>query len=121
MREAYIVDAIRTPSGKGRPGGSLNEFKPVTLLVGLLHAMRERNEFPTSAVEEFICGVVQPVGDQGSCIPRTAILAAGYDETIAGLQINRFCGSGLDAFSVAANQVRAGVADLMLAGGVESL
>lgn len=121
MSDAFIVDAVRTPRGRGRAGGTLNEIKPVTLLVGLLKEMRERHQFPTAAVEEFICGVVHPVSDQGSCIPRTAVLAAGYDVTVAGLQINRFCGSGLDTVSIAASLIRTGSADLMLAGGVESL
>lgn len=121
MAEAYIIDAIRTPRGRGRAGGSLNEIKPVTLLVGLLKEMNRRYEFPTEAIEEFICGVVHPTSDQGSCIPRTAILAAGYDEKVAGLQINRFCGSGLDAVNIASSLIKSNLADLMLAGGVESL
>lgn len=121
MGEAFIVDAIRTPRGRGRAGGSLNEIKPVTLLVGLLKELKKRNDFPTSAVEDFICGVVHPTSDQGSCIPRTAVLAAGYDVTVPGLQINRFCGSSLDATSIAANLIRSGSADLLLSGGVESL
>ena len=97
MSEAFIYDAIRTPRGKGKADGSLHEVKPVNLLAGLLTDLQGRNAFDTAAVDDVVMGVVSPVGEQGSCIGRVAALNAGYAESVAGLQLNRFCASGLEA------------------------
>jgi len=114
--EAYIYEAIRTPRGRGRPSGSLHEVKPITLVVGLIHEMRRR--FPAldpAAIDDIV------LGDQGGVIARAAALAAGLPEVVAGLQIDRFCASGLEAVNIAAMKVRSGMEDLVLAGGVESM
>ncbi len=121
MAEAYIYDAVRTPRGKGRPDGALHEVTPVGLAVQVLQALRERNDLDTALVEDVIMGVVSPVGEQGAVLPRTAALAAGYDEDVPGVQIDRFCASGLVACNMAAAHVKAGEAELMVAGGVESM
>ena len=93
--EAFVYDAIRTPRGKGKKDGSLHEVKPVDLVVGLLDEVRKRNDgFDPDRVDDVVLGVVSPVGDQGGDIAKTAALAAGYPETVAGVQLNRFCASG---------------------------
>ena len=118
---AFIYDHIRTPRGRGK-NGSLHSVKPVSLLVGLIDELRERNpDLDTNAVDDFIAGVVSPVGDQGSVIPKAAAMAAGLPDTVGGLQINRFCGSGLEACNTAAQKVASGWDKLLLAGGVESM
>jgi acetyl-CoA C-acetyltransferase len=120
--EAFVYDAIRTPRGKGKKDGSLHEVKPVDLVVGLLDEVRKRNDgFDPERVDDVVLGVVTPVGDQGADIAKTAALAAGYPETVAGVQLNRFCASGLEAVNQAASRVRGGFEDLILAGGVESM
>ena len=120
--EAFVYDAIRTPRGKGKKDGSLHEVKPVDLVVGLLDEVRKRNDgFDPDRVDDVVLGVVSPVGDQGGDIAKTAALAAGYPETVAGVQLNRFCASGLEAVNQAASRVRGGFEDLILAGGVESM
>ncbi|RMF12716.1 MAG: acetyl-CoA C-acetyltransferase [Alphaproteobacteria bacterium] len=119
MAEAYIYDAVRTPRGKGRPDGSLHEVTPVNLAVQVLQALRDRNDLDTSLVEDVIMGVVSPVGEQGAVLPRVAALAAGYSEDVPGVQVDRFCASGLVACNMAAAHVKGGAADLMVAGGVE--
>ena len=120
--EAFVYDAIRTPRGKGKRDGSLHEVKPVDLVVGLLDEVRKRNDgFDPERVDDVVLGVVSPVGDQGGDIAKTAALAAGYPETVAGVQLNRFCASGLEAVNQAASRVRGGFEDLILAGGVESM
>jgi acetyl-CoA C-acetyltransferase len=120
--EAFVYDAIRTPRGKGKKDGSLHEVKPVDLVVGLLDEVRKRNDgFDPERVDDVVLGVVSPVGDQGGDIAKTAALAAGYPETVAGVQLNRFCASGLEAVNPAASRVRGGFEDLILAGGVESM
>ncbi len=121
MTEAYIFDAVRTPRGKGKKDGSLYEVKPISLVVGLMHALEARNNLDTSLVEDVILGCVTPVGDQGSDIAKTAAIAAGWSENVSGVQINRFCASGLDAVNLAAQKVRSGWEDLIVAGGVESM
>ncbi len=122
MPEAFVYDAIRTPRGKGKKDGSLHEVKPVELVVGLLDAVKERNDgFDPQRVDDVVLGVVSPVGDQGGDIAKTAALAADYPETVAGVQLNRFCASGLEAVNQAAQRVRSGFEDLILAGGVESM
>jgi len=120
--EAFVYDAIRTPRGKGKKDGSLHEVKPVDLAIGLLDAIQERNpSLDVNRVDDVVLGVVSPVGDQGGDIAKTAALAAGYPETVAGVQLNRFCASGLEAVNQAASRVRGGFEDLIFAGGVESM
>ncbi|WP_330261400.1 acetyl-CoA C-acetyltransferase [Streptomyces sp. NBC_00539] len=120
--EAYVYDAIRTPRGRGKANGALHGTKPIDLVVGLIHALRERNEgLDPAAIDDIVLGVVGPVGDQGSDIARTAAIAAGLPDTVAGVQENRFCASGLEAVNMAAAKVRSGWEDLVLAGGVESM
>lgn len=121
MTEAYIFDAVRTPRGKGKKDGSLHEVKPISLVVGLMHALEARNNLDTSLVEDVVLGCVTPVGDQGSDIAKTAAIAAGWSENVSGVQINRFCASGLEAVNLAAQKVRSGWEDLIVAGGVESM
>jgi len=120
--EAFVYDAIRTPRGKGKQSGSLHEAKPISLLVGLIDELRKRN--PTldpDRIEDVVLGVVTPIGDQGADIARTAALAAGLEKSGPGFQLNRFCASGLEAVNTAAQKVRSGWEDLLLAGGVESM
>ncbi|GAA3643424.1 acetyl-CoA C-acetyltransferase [Streptomyces chitinivorans] len=120
--DAYIYDAIRTPRGRGKAGGALHGTKPIDLVVGLIHELRRR--FPgldPAAVDDIVLGVVTPLGDQGADIARTAAIAAGLPDTVAGVQENRFCASGLEAVNMAAAKVRSGWEDLVLAGGVESM
>ena len=120
--EAFVYDAIRTPRGRGKKSGSLYGVKPVSLVVGLIDEVRRRN--PTldpELIEDVVLGVVTPVGDQGCDIAKTAALAAGLPDTTAGVQVNRFCASGLEAVNLAAQKVRAGSEELVLAGGVESM
>ena len=122
MAEAFIYDHIRTPRGKGKAAGSLHEVKPVDLVVGLLDEVRTRNpSLDPARVDDVVLGVVTPIGDQGGDIAKTAALAAGYPETVAGVQLNRFCASGLEAVNQAAARIRSGFEDLILAGGVESM
>ncbi|HEY0903934.1 MAG TPA: acetyl-CoA C-acetyltransferase [Marmoricola sp.] len=120
--EALVYDAIRTPRGKGKKNGSLHGTKPVDLVVGLLDAVRERNPgLDPNRIDDLVLGVVSPIGDQGGDIAKTAALAAGLPDTVAGVQLNRFCASGLEAVNQAASRVRGGFEDLILAGGVESM
>ena len=120
--EAFVYDAIRTPRGKGKKNGSLHEVKPVDLVVGLLDEVKDRNpSLDVNRVDDVVLGVVSPIGDQGGDIAKTAALAAGYPDTVAGVQLNRFCASGLEAVNQAASRVRGGFEDLILAGGVESM
>ena len=122
MAEAFLYDHIRTPRGKGKASGSLHEVKPVDLAVGLLEEVRKRNPgLDPDRVDDVVLGVVSPLGDQGGDLAKTAALAAGYPETVAGVQLNRFCASGLEAVNQAASRVRGGFEDLILAGGVESM
>ncbi|MFA7439383.1 MAG: acetyl-CoA C-acetyltransferase [Sphingomonadaceae bacterium] len=121
MPEAYIYDAVRTPRGKGKPGGALHEITPISLSVQLLEALRERNNLDTGLVDDVILGCVSPVGDQGADIARTAVLVAGYAQTTSGIQVNRFCASGLDACNIAAAKVITGEAQFAIGGGVESM
>jgi acetyl-CoA C-acetyltransferase len=122
MAEAFVYDHIRTPRGKGKKVGSLHEVKPVDLVVGLLDEIKERNpSLDPHRIDDVVLGVVSPLGDQGSDIAKTAALKAGYPETVAGVQLNRFCASGLEAVNQAASRVRGGFEDLILAGGVESM
>ena len=119
--EAFIYEAIRTPRGKGK-GGSLHGTKPLDLVVGLIDEMRHRHpHLDLAAIDDIVLGVVSPVGDQGGDIARTAAIAAGLPDTVAGVQVNRFCASGLEAVNQAAARVRAGWDRLVIAGGVESM
>jgi len=121
MTEAYVFDAVRTPRGKGKKDGSLHEVKPINLLSGLLRDLQKRHQFDTAKVDDVVMGVVSPVGEQGSVIAKVAALKAGWDFQCAGVQINRFCASGLEAVNMAAQKVRSGWEDLVVAGGVESM
>ncbi|MCC5036406.1 acetyl-CoA C-acetyltransferase [Streptomyces sp. WAC 00631] len=120
--EAYVYEAIRTPRGRGKANGALHGTKPIDLVVGLIHELRHR--FPgldPAAIDDIVLGVVSPIGDQGSDIAKIAAIAAGLPDTVAGVQENRFCASGLEAVNQAAARVRSGWEDLILAGGVESM
>ncbi|MFE5393871.1 acetyl-CoA C-acetyltransferase [Streptomyces sp. NPDC056568] len=120
--DAYVYDAIRTPRGRGRAGGALHGTKPVDLVVGLIHeTLRRFPDLDPAAVDDVVLGVVSPLGDQGADIARTAALLAGLPDTVAGVQENRFCASGLEAVNLAAAKIRSGWEDLVLAGGVESM
>ncbi|MCG8673654.1 MAG: acetyl-CoA C-acetyltransferase [Pseudomonadales bacterium] len=122
MAEAYIYDAVRTPRGKGKKDGALHSVKPVDLLVTLMDALTERNPgLKTEEIEDIVLGIVSPVGDQGAVLPKTAALKAGWATEVAGVQINRFCASGLEAVNLAAQKVASGWEDLVVAGGVESM
>ena len=121
MAECYIYDAVRTPRGKGRPGTSLNGVRPIDLAGAALKALRDRNQLDTALVDDVILGCVEPVGEQGGNIARVAALYAGYDMQAPGVQINRFCSSGLVAVNLAAARVMAGMDDVVIGGGVESM
>lgn len=121
MSEALIFDAVRTPRGKGKQDGALHSVKPVNLIAGLLRAMEQRNRLDTAQVDDLVLGCVTPVGDQGADIAKTAALVAGWDEQVAGMQLNRFCASGLEAVNLGAMKVRSGFEDLVVVGGVESM
>jgi len=120
--EAFIYEAIRTPRGRGKQNGSLHGVKPISLVVGLIGELRARfPDLDPAAIDDIVLGVVSPVGDQGSVIARTAAVAAGLPDTVAGVQLDRFCASGLEAVNTAAEKVRSGWNQLMIAGGVESM
>ena len=121
MSHAMIYEAVRTPRGKGKKDGSLHEVKPVDLLAGLLVKLQKRLGFDPAALDDVVMGVVSPIGEQGSVIAKTAALKAGWDFRVAGMQINRFCASGLEAVNLAAQKVASGWEDLVVAGGVESM
>ncbi len=121
MTDAYVLDHVRTPRGRGKPDGALHGITPIQLLTQVLTALRERNELDSSLIEDVIVGCVAPVGEQGANIARVAALNAGYAETVPGKQLNRFCASGLEAVNTAAALVMSGQADLVVAGGVESM
>lgn len=121
MTDAYIFDHVRTPRGKGKPSGTLHEITPVSLASQVLGAVRDRNNLDAAEIDDVIMGVVSPVGEQGGVLPRTAAVMAGYPETVPGLQLDRFCASGLVAVNTAASKVMSGQADLIVGGGVESM
>ncbi len=121
MTDAFIFDAVRTPRGKGKKDGSLHEVKPIDLAVCVLEALRTRNGFEPSEIDDIVMGVVSPVGEQGAVLPKVAALKAGWDVRCSGVQINRFCASGLEAVNLAAQKVASGWEDLVVAGGVESM
>ncbi len=121
MTEAYIYDAVRTPRGRGKSDGSLHTIQPVQLLTTVLQNLRDRNDLDTGLIDDVIMGCVTPIGEQGADIARTAVLNAGYAQSVAGVQLNRFCSSGLEAMNMAAAYVMSGQVDLIVAGGVESM
>ena len=121
MTEAYIFDAVRTPRGKGKKDGALYSVKPVDLVAGLLRALETRNKLDTSQVDDIVLGCVTPVGDQGADIAKTAAFVADWEESVSGVQLNRFCASGLEAVNLGAMKVRSGFEDLVVVGGVESM
>lgn len=121
MADAYIYDAVRTPRGKGKKDGSLHEITALSLATQVLEAIRDRNGLDTSKVDDVILGCVSPVGEQGADIARTAVLNAGWSQATAGVQINRFCASGLEAVNMAAAKVKSGEADFAVGGGVEAM
>jgi len=121
MTAAFIYDAVRTPRGKGKPDGSLHEVTPVQLGAQVLAALRDRNEVDTRYVDDVVFGCVSPVGEQGADIARVAVLQADYAQTTAGVQINRFCASALEATNMAAAKVMSGEADMAIGGGVEAM
>ena len=118
---AYIYDAVRTPRGKGKPDGALHEVKPVRLLADLLVALQARDGLDTARVDDVVMGCASPVGEQGGAIGKAATMLAGWDDSVAGLQLDRFCGSGLEAVNMSAARIMSGMEDLMVAGGVESM
>jgi acetyl-CoA C-acetyltransferase len=121
MADAYIFDHVRSPRGRGRANGALHEVTPVNLMSQVLGALRDRNELDTSRLDDVVLGCVSPVGEQGACIARTAVLNADYAQSVPGKQLNRFCASGLEAVNSAAAQVMAGQSDLTIGGGVECM
>lgn len=121
MADAYIYDAVRTPRGKGKKDGSLHEITGLSLATQVLEALRDRNDLDTSKVDDVILGCVTPVGELGADIARTAVLSAGWAQSTAGVQINRFCASGLEAVNMATAKVKSGEADFAVGGGVEAM
>jgi acetyl-CoA C-acetyltransferase len=121
MTDAYIFDAVRTPRGRGKPDGALHEVTAVALAAGTLEAVRERNALDPALLDDVILGCVDPVGEAGGDIARAAVFRAGFPREVPGMQINRFCASGLDAVNMGASQIMAGQHDMVIAGGVESM
>jgi len=121
MTDAFIYDAVRTPRGKGRSSGALHGSTPISLAITALQALRDRNTLDTAFVDDIILGCVEPAGEQGADIARVAAIAAGYHESVAGVQVNRFCASGLEACNMAAAKVMSGQSPLVIGGGVESM
>jgi acetyl-CoA C-acetyltransferase len=121
MQEAFIYDAIRSPRGKGRHGGALYEVRPVDLLAQMLQGLQSRNQLDTNQVDDSLIGCVTPIGGQGYNIAKAALLYAGWSEAVPGMQLNRYCASGLEGVNFSAARIRAGWGDLFVAGGVESM
>lgn len=121
MTDAYIYDHVRSPRGRGKSNGSLHEVTPVNLASRVLESLRDRNNLNTSMVDDVVFGCVSPVGEQGSCITRAAVLNADYDESVPGRQLNRCCASGLEAVNMAAAQIMAGQSDITIGGGIECM
>lgn len=121
MADAFVYDAVRTPRGKGKKDGSLHEVPAVRLGAKVLEALRDRNGLDTAQVDDIIFGCVDPVGEAGSVIPRSAAFEAGYDNKAPGMQISRFCASGLDAINFGAAKIAQGADEIVIAGGVESM
>ncbi|MEM6832130.1 MAG: acetyl-CoA C-acetyltransferase [Sphingomonadales bacterium] len=121
MQEAYIFDAVRTPRGKGKKDGALVEVAPTEMSVQVLAGLRDRNTLDTALVDDIVFGIVEPIGEQGGNVARTAAIQAGYDERVGGMQVNRFCSSGLEACNIAAARVMSGASDFVIGGGVECM
>ncbi|MGM9506312.1 acetyl-CoA C-acetyltransferase [Larkinella sp. GY13] len=121
MTQAFIYDAVRTPRGRGKSDGSLHDVQPIQLLTSVLRELKNRNQLDTALLDDVIMGCVTPIGEQGANIARTAVIEAGYAETVAGVQLNRFCSSGLEAINMAAAYVLSGQFEAVVAGGVESM
>jgi acetyl-CoA C-acetyltransferase len=121
LNQAFIYDAIRTPRARGKADGALNEVKPVELAAGLLRALKQRHGLDTARVGDVILGCADPLAEQGGAIGKTVAMVAGYADSVSGMQIDRYCGSGLEAVNIAAMKVMCGVEDLVIAGGVESM
>ncbi|ROM33944.1 acetyl-CoA acetyltransferase [Pseudomonas poae] len=121
MNDAFIYDHVRTPRGRGRSDGALHEITPIHLTTQTLAALRDRSELDTTLVEDVMLGCVMPIGEQGCNIARVAALQAGYAESVAGFQLNRFCASGLEAVNLAAARVMSGELDAAIGGGVECM
>ena len=121
MTEAYIFDHVRTPRGRGKPDGALHQVSTLKLATTVLQALQQRSSLDTALIDDVVLGCVDPVGEAGGDIARAAALAAGFGDTVPGVQINRFCASGLDAVNFAAAQIMAGQQDMAVAGGVESM
>ena len=121
MAEAFVYDHVRTPRGRGKKDGSLHEVTAVSLAKTALEAVRDRSDLDTAAIDDVVLGCVDPVGEAGGDIARAAVFAAGYDKRVPGMQINRFCASGLDAVNMGASQIMSGQHDMVVAGGVESM
>src|SRR5438270_2972843 len=121
MSDCYIYDAVCTPRGRGKKDGALHEVTALELATQALQAIRDRNELDTAQLDDVIMGCVDPVGEQGADIARAAVLKAGFDQSVPGVQINRFCASGLEACNMAAGQIMAGQSDLAIGGGVEAM
>ncbi|MEL6744919.1 MAG: acetyl-CoA C-acyltransferase, partial [Pseudomonadota bacterium] len=121
MADAFIYDHVRTPRGRGKKDGSLHEVPSNRLAAGILGELRDRNDLDTKLVDDVVFGCVDPVMEAGGDITRTAILEAGYDDSVAGVQLNRYCASGLDSVNFAASKIMAGADDVAIGGGVESM
>ncbi len=121
MTDAFIYDHVRSPRGRGRSNGSLHEITPVDLAAQVLANVRDRNDLDTSRIDDVVFGCTAPVGEQGSCIARMAVLNADYDQSVPGKQLNRFCASGLEAVNAAAAQIMAGQSDMTIGGGIECM
>ena len=121
MTDAYIYDALRTPRGKGKANGALHEVRSIELLSSVLKELQQRHQLDTAQVDDGIFGCVTPIDDQGGNIAKSALLYANWDNSVGGMQINRYCASGLDAVNLAAMKIRSGLEDLIVAGGVESM
>ena len=121
MIDALIFDTVRTPRGKGKKNGALNEVPPIQLASKVLQAIEKRNNINTEDVDDVVLGCVHPTGEQGADIARTAVLEANWHQTVSGVQVDRFCASGLEAVNIAAAQIMSGQSDLSVGGGVESM
>jgi acetyl-CoA C-acetyltransferase len=121
MADAFIYDHVRTPRGRGKPDGALHEVSTLNLATHVLKSVRDRNELDTALVDDVVMGCVDPVGEAGSDIARAAVINADYPNSVAGIQVNRFCASGLDAVNLAASEIMSGQHDMTIGGGVESM
>jgi acetyl-CoA C-acetyltransferase len=121
MADAFIYDHARTPRGRGKPDGSLHATPPIQLAAQVLKSIRDRNGLDTALLDDVVLGCVSPVGEQGANVGRVAVIVAGYDESVPGQQLNRFCASGLEAVNNAAAQVMSGQSRAVVAGGVEAM